>query len=187
MEQVAAPDQKPMGPLNQGPIRLLWILWAPGATTDPRGWANTALWRPLDTMGLKFGSHCIPCSYLGGAPDQTFLYVFLFLVCKIGHLLKNSCPNPEFLILEGSYPGTTTDLRRPAPSLGQSSVHACGTIRGPFGVSFSSEGVSDGNRASQKNRDPSAPKGGPADSGALANWFASPPHSKIPSAATEFS
>ena len=30
---------------------------------------------------------------------------------------------------------------------------------------------------------PLAPKGGPADSGALANWFA-PPQSKIPSAAT---
>ena len=33
MEQVAAPDKKPMGPLHQAPIRLLWIQWAPGAVT----------------------------------------------------------------------------------------------------------------------------------------------------------
>ena len=48
MEQVAAQDKKLIGPLNQTPIRLLWIPWTPGATEDPRGRATGAfgdLWR----------------------------------------------------------------------------------------------------------------------------------------------
>ena len=72
MEQVAAPDKNQMGPLNQ-----------------------VALWRPPETMGLKFESLWVSCSYLGGAPDQTFSFFSFFYFVKWGLSQKNSGPNPK--------------------------------------------------------------------------------------------
>ena len=83
-------------------------------------------------MGLKFGSHSLPCSYLGGGADQNFFCIF-FPFFRLQTPLK-----------------IVAQIRRI--------------------IDFRGEG-------------PLAPKGGPADSGALTNWLA--PHSKIPSAATD--
>ena len=109
MEQVGAPDQKPVGPLDQGPIRLLWIPWTLGATKE----GQKGLFGDLqETMVLKCGSHWVPCSYMSEARDQTFFRFFLFFVRKMGPLLKNSSPYSNiFFILEGGgYPGAPSDL-----------------------------------------------------------------------------
>ena len=83
MEQVGAPDQKPVGPLDQGPIRLLWIPWTLGATKE----GQKGLFGDLqETMVLKCGSHWVPSSYLGGNIEQTFFR--FFFVRKTGHLPK---------------------------------------------------------------------------------------------------
>ena len=55
--------------------------------------SKRALWRPLETMGLKFGSHSwVPCSYLGGASDQTFFRFFQFFFVR-----KNMGPLPKIV------------------------------------------------------------------------------------------
>ena len=89
--------------------------------------SKKGFWRPLETMGFKFGSLWVPCRYLGGAPDQTFFSkVFrFFFVRKMGPLPKNSGPNPRsFFVLEGGYPGTPSDLRPPPPWANPSYVPA---------------------------------------------------------------
>ena len=45
MEQLAAPDKKQMGPLNQAPIQPLWIPWAPHWTPEDEQKG------PLETSG----------------------------------------------------------------------------------------------------------------------------------------
>ena len=51
--------------------------------------SKKGLWRPLETMGLKFGSHWVPCSYLGEALDQTFFLEKIdFLFVKWGPYQK---------------------------------------------------------------------------------------------------
>ena len=78
--------------------------------------SKKGLWRPLETMGLKFGSHWVPFSYLGRAPGQVFFENFSIFCSQNGAPLKKQWPkSEEFLVLEGGYPGAPSDLRPPPP------------------------------------------------------------------------
>ena len=88
MEQVVAPDKKPLGPLNKAPIRLFWIPWAPGAHRTPEDEQKG----PLETsgdQGLKFGSHWLPWSYMVGPQVK--------LLCKKTFFLLKS-PPPKIVV-----------------------------------------------------------------------------------------
>ena len=65
-------------------------------------------------MGLKFGSHLVPCSYLGGATDQT--YFSFFFVPKMGPLQKIVAQIRGVFGFGGGYPVAPSDL---PPPLGQ--------------------------------------------------------------------
>ena len=105
MEQVLAPDQKKANVelLNQGPIRLLWILWALGAKIDSRGCEIGPfgdLWRP---WGSKLEVTVCPVAILGEGQIIFFVF-FIFLLFTACGPLKNSCPSPKSFYFRGEGP-----------------------------------------------------------------------------------
>ena len=112
MEQVEVPKQK----LNQGPIRLLWILRALRALELKRTPEDEQigpfgdLWRP---WGSNLEVTVSPVAIWVGPQIKAF---FVFFRLQNGASPKKQLPkSEEFLILEGGYPRPPTDLRSPPP------------------------------------------------------------------------
>ena len=122
MEQVVAPDKKPLGPLNKAPIRLFWIPWAPGAHRTPEDEQKG----PLETsgdQGLKFGSHWLPWSYMVRPQVKLFCKKRFFLLLKCPPPpKKNSGPNSKSFWF---WRGLPWGPLRPLPPLGESWVRDC--------------------------------------------------------------
>ena len=74
--------------------------------------SKQGLWRPLETMELKFGSCWVPSIYLG---IYLGIWIFsrFFFVRKMEPLLKHGPKSKELLVLEGGYPGALSDLSPP--------------------------------------------------------------------------
>ena len=81
--------------------------------------SKKGLWRLLETMGLKFGSHWVPCSYLGGALDQFFFEkIDYFVFVKWGPSHKMVSQIRRVFGFGGGLPWGP--LRPPPPPLGES-------------------------------------------------------------------